>query len=371
MTILHLAASYNFSAAIEVIFTVAEAKDMVNVVSKSGYSALHYAAKHDSVDAANLLIENNSSLTKKCSMSGSTALHIAAINGASGVYKRLLASGAVEDAKDNYGRSAKEIINSRETKLAPKTAIVYSPHCFRHFTCAPEALEDGSAPPENVHRLEVLIDDDEGVLRSTVFKDRLEFYPDSQPAPISDIVRVHEWSYIQRVEKVCSKLPDEVEAEEHLGSLDGDTSISKGTYLAALSAAGAVCEAVDRVINGKAKNAFCPVRPPGPSTFTVLSDHSPANFRVIVLHFCIGHHAGPRGAVAADNGSMSHGFCIFNNVSVGAAYALNRYRDIIKRVAIVDFGKDLQSTKCCCHDEWFTSLQMFITATAQKRQSVG
>jgi hypothetical protein len=319
--------------------------------SKSSYSALHYAAKYDNVDAANILIENNASVTKKCSMSGSTALHIAEMSGAAGVYKRLLASGAMEDAKDNYGRSAKEIVESRGAKVAPKTAIVYSPHCFRHFTCTPAALEDGSAPPENVHRLEVLIDDDEGVLRSTVFKDRLEFYPDAQPAPISDIVRVHEWSYIQRVEKVCSKLPDEVEDEEHLGSLDGDTSISKGTYLAALSASGAVCEAVDLVINGKAKNAFCPVRPPGPSTFTLLL--FPLTF---VLLFCVGHHAGPRGAVAAENGSMSHGFCIFNNVSVGAAYALNRYRDLIKRVAIVDFGKNFRLTRCCGHDDGFSSL---------------
>jgi len=53
--------------------------------------------------------------------------------------------------------------------------------------------------------------------------------------------------------------------------------------------------------------AFCAVRPPG-------------------------HHAGPKGIV---NG---HGFCIFNNVSVGASYAMNMYRDRVQRVAIVDFG---------------------------------
>ena len=49
-------------------------------------------------------------------------------------------------------------------------------------------------------------------------------------------------------------------------------------------------------------------------------------------------HAGPRGLVKSlEGGPDSHGFCFLNNVSIGAAYALNRYRDNIVRVAIVDF----------------------------------
>ena len=66
------------------------------------------------------------------------------------------------------------------------------------------------------------------------------------------------------------------------------------------------------VMSGEVVNAFCPVRPPG-------------------------HHAGPKGLVKTEGGPDSHGFCFFNNVSIGAAYAMNVHRDKIKRVAIVDF----------------------------------
>jgi len=82
-----------------------------------------------------------------------------------------------------------------------------------------------------------------------------------------------------------------------------------------MRAAGSVCEAVDRVVNGDHRNAFCAVRPPG-------------------------HHAGPRGIVrcANDPEGGSHGFCLLNNVAIGAAYARSMYRnDGIKKIAIVDF----------------------------------
>ena len=45
----------------------------------------------------------------------------------------------------------------------------------------------------------------------------------------------------------------------------------------------------------------------------------------------------PRGAVKSET-SESFGFCLLNNISIGAAYAMNVYRETIKRVAIVDFG---------------------------------
>ena len=75
-----------------------------------------------------------------------------------------------------------------------------------------------------------------------------------------------------------------------------------------------MCQAVDQVCTGAASNVFCPIRPPG-------------------------HHAGPKGVVPLPdgNGPESHGFCILNNISIGSAYALNQYRDTVKKVAIVDF----------------------------------
>ncbi|CAN0445630.1 unnamed protein product, partial [Discosporangium mesarthrocarpum] len=87
---------------------------------------------------------------------------------------------------------------------------------------------------------------------------------------------------------------------------------------AARRAAGAVTHAVDAVVSGRNRNAFCVVRPPG-------------------------HHAGPNGLLEAavktktlffSHPQVSCGFCIFNNVAVGALHALEVHR--LERVAIVD-----------------------------------
>jgi acetoin utilization deacetylase AcuC-like enzyme len=83
--------------------------------------------------------------------------------------------------------------------------------------------------------------------------------------------------------------------------LDGDTAISPGSGEAALRAAGAVVAAVDAVMRGEAKNAFCAVRPPG-------------------------HHA---------EAAQAMGFCLFNNVAVGALHA--RAAHGLSRVAVIDF----------------------------------
>lgn len=86
-----------------------------------------------------------------------------------------------------------------------------------------------------------------------------------------------------------------------LVQLDPDTVLSPGSPEAALRAAGAVVAAVDMVMGGEAEAAFCAVRPPG-------------------------HHA---------TASHAMGFCLFNNVAVGAAHALERHG--LARVAVVDF----------------------------------
>jgi acetoin utilization deacetylase AcuC-like enzyme len=83
--------------------------------------------------------------------------------------------------------------------------------------------------------------------------------------------------------------------------LDGDTSLSPGSGEAALRAAGAVAAAVDAVAAGESANAFCAVRPPG-------------------------HHAEPATAM---------GFCLFNNVAVGAHQARSAHG--LRRIAVMDF----------------------------------
>ena len=83
--------------------------------------------------------------------------------------------------------------------------------------------------------------------------------------------------------------------------LDPDTVLSPASAEAALRAAGAAVAAVDAVLTGKTRRAFCAVRPPG-------------------------HHATRDAAM---------GFCLFNNIAVAALHALDKYG--LERVAIVDF----------------------------------
>jgi acetoin utilization deacetylase AcuC-like enzyme len=83
--------------------------------------------------------------------------------------------------------------------------------------------------------------------------------------------------------------------------LDHDTVLSHGSEQAAFRAVGAVCDAVDKVLAGKADNAFCAIRPPG-------------------------HHAEP---------DLPMGFCLFNNVAIAAKYARRHHH--LERIAIVDF----------------------------------
>jgi acetoin utilization deacetylase AcuC-like enzyme len=107
------------------------------------------------------------------------------------------------------------------------------------------------------------------------------------------LLRVHDATYLDSIKA----------AAPHQGSvdLDGDTTMNPFTYPAALRAAGAVVMAVDLVMAGKVENAFCNIRPPG-------------------------HHAEKGRAM---------GFCLFNNIAVGAAHALAAHG--LSRVAIADF----------------------------------
>ena len=116
---------------------------------------------------------------------------------------------------------------------------------------------------------------------------------DAMQATREQIERVHEPAYVDEV--------FEAAPQEGLVWLDGDTAMNPHSLEAALHAAGANVQAVDMVMAGEARRAFCAVRPPG-------------------------HHAGRNRAM---------GFCIFNNIAVGAAHAITVHG--LERVAIVDF----------------------------------
>lgn len=119
---------------------------------------------------------------------------------------------------------------------------------------------------------------------------------DHQLAPAASkeqLARVHSIEYI---ESIFNASPS-----KGLSYLDPDTAMNPYTLDAALHAAGAAVSAVDLVMSGQAENAFCNIRPPG-------------------------HHAGRNSA---------SGFCIFNNIAVAAAHALEQHN--LSRVAIADF----------------------------------
>src|SRR5690606_35683149 len=115
----------------------------------------------------------------------------------------------------------------------------------------------------------------------------------ASPASEADVLRVHTPAYL-------AFLRNHVPAEG-LYPIDPDTFLNPHTLDAAMAAAGAGITAVDAIMDGQYRNAFCAVRPPG-------------------------HHARPAQAM---------GFCFYNNIAVAAAYVLERYG--LQRVAIIDF----------------------------------
>ena len=156
---------------------------------------------------------------------------------------------------------------------------------YTHAACVEH--DPGPMHPESPTRLRAVM----AALETEEFAwlDRRE----SPRATIDQIARVHGRDY---VEQALSAVP-----ESGLVHLDPDTALCPASGEAALRAAGAVCAAVDAVMAGEARNAFCAVRPPG-------------------------HHAEPDRAM---------GFCLFNNVAIGALQAREVHG--LRRIAVVDF----------------------------------
>jgi acetoin utilization deacetylase AcuC-like enzyme len=160
------------------------------------------------------------------------------------------------------------------------TAYISHPDCLQHDT--------GAEHPECAARISAIQD---RLIAAHLF-DFLH-HQDAPEVTEQQLLRVHDAEYLQRVE---SSVP-----QEGLAYLDPDTPISPLSLKAAKRAAGAAALAVDMVMGGSVDNAFCAVRPPG-------------------------HHA---------ERNRTMGFCIYNNVAVGAAQALEGHG--LKRVAILDF----------------------------------
>jgi len=160
-----------------------------------------------------------------------------------------------------------------------KTGLITSDTYQNHNT--------GDGHPEKIDRVTAIIDN----FKKLNNKDLIWKKPSKFDQSLLEIT--HNSDYINFVEK---SFP-----EKGLSFLDGDTIVSPGSKDATSDAVGSIITAIDGVQNKDFKNAFCAVRPPG-------------------------HHAEKNKAM---------GFCIYNNVAVGANYLINKYK--LNKIAIIDF----------------------------------
>lgn len=145
----------------------------------------------------------------------------------------------------------------------------------------------GSYHPESPHRLEVIYE----MIDSSGFNADLVKIP-MREATQDELAWIHDQRYIRTIAATSGR-PDQY--------LDPDTSTCADSWDAACRAAGGLFSLIDAVIEGRIRNGFALVRPPG-------------------------HHAEKNRAM---------GFCLFNNVALAAQYAINRHG--LSRVAVVDW----------------------------------
>jgi acetoin utilization deacetylase AcuC-like enzyme len=160
-----------------------------------------------------------------------------------------------------------------------KTGLVTSDTYQNHNT--------GEGHPEKIDRVTAVIDNFKKLdNKNLIWKKPTSFDQDL-------LIKTHSLNYINQVQK---SFP-----QNGFNFLDGDTVVSPGSKDATKDAVGSILTAIEGVQNKDFKNAFCAVRPPG-------------------------HHAEKEKAM---------GFCIYNNVAVGANYLIEKYK--YNKIAIIDF----------------------------------
>lgn len=168
--------------------------------------------------------------------------------------------------------------NEKNRDGTQKTGLVYHDIFLEHKPTA--------GHPERPERLIAII---QTLKKEKWFAELVLLTPES--ASEKWITEIHSSQYVKRVKDACRQ------GEIRLNGED----ISPKSYETAVTAVGGVLAAIDAVMNGKVKNVFCAIRPPG-------------------------HHALKNRAM---------GFCIFNNIAIGAKYIQSKYK--LKKVLIVDW----------------------------------
>lgn len=295
----------------------------------NGNNCLHFAALNGHHKLARIFV-NSGSLVNSVNNDGDTALHIAARYGHIKFLDVLFQFGANCHLYNKQNQTALALagadvqsssvsrndIRQSMLKAEPRlrTLVLYHDDCLDHSTRSnwewegPDRLRDimnNLLDTNQFHEHEISI--------SSHF----------EKASLQLLHRVHSSEYIAFVDSLSQQIqstdlttvPFTPQVQQKIlhqpihelkNAAFCDTAFSIGTLQAARRAAGAVAHAVDHVLLGRNRNAFCVVRPPG-------------------------HHAGYEGLL---KNSKSCGFCIFNNVAAGALHALEEHN--CERVAIID-----------------------------------
>jgi SHAQKYF class myb-like DNA-binding protein len=323
---------------IEMVKILFHNKASAKYIDKAGYSCLHWAAAKGNTELCSEFLNRGSKINLQGN-DGNTPLHLACCEGRVETVKYLLKRNADASLRNKWGRNAIELaavehrVDTMSHRKAAdrlrseirslfykhdaswRTLFVHHPECQEH---QPRKDDEWEHP----ERIDVIMKE----IEQQTFFDAdasLEYSSNFNRANVKSLLRVHSTQYIKfihdlskQVKEDGSVIPFTPKVQKSIGGVSEgevkeddicDTSFSTGSLPAARRAVGAVCYAVDRVVTGKNRNAFCAVRPPG-------------------------HHAGISGLL---KNATSCGFCIFNNVAVGALHALDEHN--LQRVAILDF----------------------------------
>ena len=259
-------------------------------------------------------------------------------------------------------------------KIRCFSAIVYNYNCIQHIKLPEEPLKHLMVRIsifENSDRLAGLIDTEKngiilndqvlhyekGVTSEEKVSKSLEhtgceniiFHETNRKSCLNDILKCHDLNYIQNLKRICLTKPNNssfkkhenhdknekglnipkilskldttnplyknffnTNYQSHFRKLDVDTYINESSFDNIFNTSGCVLDAIDLVLQNKTKNALVLIRPPG-------------------------HNAGYFGPVENIATTSSAGFCLVNNIAIGAAYVKNKYRNEIVKVAIFDF----------------------------------
>ena len=317
---------------IAIIKMFVEAKADFALVDNEGFTVLHWAVACSPPSIIKALLPYCKSIALVRAACGDTPLHRACRMGksdnASLIAKKFPESLSVlnddmETALDVAGvwqgrifRVLRQDVFDKLTRAVGQhlmTLVLHHPECLEHVPRVRGS--QGATPWEAPDRVSSVLDALEkhsstiGIRISSNFK----------PASRALVLHAHSPEYLDVLEDISAN-PDTVPMtpvvqrklqrrptfllkKEEIS----DSSFSSGTLPAALRACGAACHAVDEVVAGRARNAFCLVRPPG-------------------------HHAGEAGPPPE---AESCGFSVINSVAVAALHAVNDLN--VPRVAIFDF----------------------------------